>query len=72
METTTFDVASSAAKLKEALDEGRIADEGLAELVVERLNRVKGVAAIPVGDAVGASEEIKASHSWTHTWRWPL
>lgn len=70
METTTFDVASSAARLKEALDEGRIGDDQLADVVLERINRVKGVDVVTLEDPKGVSEDIKASSSWTHTWRW--
>jgi len=72
METTTFDVASSATRLQEALDDGRIADEKLAEVVIERLKRVKGISeAVTVGEATTA-DPVKASVGWTHTWKWPL
>lgn len=73
METATFDVATSATRLKKAIDEGRIADSELADVVLERINRVKGVKApVKVGDAPCSPADVKASHSWVHRWGWPF
>lgn len=72
METSTFDVASSATRLKEAIDEGRITNDALAKLVVDRIDRVKGISE-PVEVIDGAEQydrTEKASSSWRHTWIW--
>lgn len=72
METSTFDVASSATRLKEAIDEGRVGNEALAKLVRDRIERVKDISE-PVDVVTGLNPQDrseKASSSWRHVWVW--
>jgi hypothetical protein len=72
METSTYDVVSSATQLKKAVEEGRITNPKLAELVMERLGRLSGVKS-PITDNTahpGPSSGAKVASAWVHTWKW--
>ncbi len=69
METSTFDVASSAARLKEAIASGQVMNDELADLVLDRIERVKGITD-PVQVDDGAGRAVTTASAWLYTWKW--